>query len=113
MHCSEALLDSCLRIALILVLCIGAAGAGGFLWHAAGDTFLLIVGTAGIALALFLGDAPGAAVALARRMITFADSHVNDLLFHQVVRAALAGGGGGAYSTCRRLYVPNRACTRD
>lgn len=80
----EALLDSALRAALILVLCVGAAVAGGFLNSTTGDTLLLGIGVAGVAAALVWGDAIGAVATLAGQALFVADDRVNGVLFRQV-----------------------------
>lgn len=85
----EALLDTGLRAALILVLIIGAAGAGGVLPYYVVDTFLLAVGLAGIAAALLWGEVVGAVLALVGHMLAAADDRVNDLLFRQVRQRSL------------------------
>lgn len=85
----EALLDTGLRVALILVLCIGAAGAGGAVGPNVVDTFLLAVGLAGMAAALLWGRVVGAVVALVGQMLAAADDRVTDLLFRQVKQRSL------------------------
>lgn len=77
-------MDSGLRIVLIIVLFVGAAGAGGFLPQTVADAFLLAIGVAGMVVALLWGDAVGAAATVVRKMLTLADDRVNDLLFRQV-----------------------------
>ncbi|CBJ33045.1 Hypothetical leucine rich repeat protein [Ectocarpus siliculosus] len=80
----EALLDTGLRVALILVLCIGAAGAGGAVPKYVVDTFLLAVGLAGIAAALVLGEVVRGAMVFVGKTLAAADERVNDLLFRQI-----------------------------
>lgn len=85
----EALLDAGLRIALILVLCIGAAGAGGAVGPSVVDTFLLAVGLVGMAAALLWGQVIGAVVSLVGQTLAAADDRVADLLFRQVRQRSL------------------------
>ncbi|CAM9176550.1 unnamed protein product, partial [Scytosiphon promiscuus] len=85
----EALLDAGLRAALIFVLIIGAAGAGGALAHYVVEVFLLAVGLAGIAAALLWGEVVGAVLVLLGQMLAAADDRVNDLLFRQVRQRCL------------------------
>ncbi len=85
----EALLDSGLRVALVLVLCIGAAGAGGALGPGTVDTLLLAVGVVGMAAALVWGQVVGAAASLVGQPLAAADDRVTDLLFRQVRRRSL------------------------
>lgn len=89
LHRGEALLDIGLRGALILVLCIGAAGAGGTVGTYVVDAFLLVVGVAGISAALVWGEVIGAAVLLVGQGLAAADDRVNDLLFRQVKQRSL------------------------
>ncbi|CAB1099841.1 unnamed protein product [Ectocarpus sp. CCAP 1310/34] len=85
----EALLDTGLRVALILVLCIGAAGAGGAVPQYVVDVFLLAVGLAGIAAALVLGEVVRGAMVFVGKTLAAADERVNDLLFRQVRQQSL------------------------
>lgn len=85
----EAMLDSGLRVALILVLCIGAAGAGGSLGPGVVDTFLLVVGVVGITAAVVWGQVVGAIVSLVGQTLAAADDRVTDLLFRQVRQRSL------------------------
>lgn len=85
----EALLDTGLRAALILVLIIGAAGAGGSLTSYLVDFFLLAVGLVGIAAALLWGEVVGGVLALIGQILAAADDRVNDLLFRQVRQRSL------------------------
>lgn len=89
LHRGEALLDTGLRGALILVLCIGASGAGGAVGVNVVDTFLLAVGLVGIAAALVWGKVIGAVVALVGQNLAAVDDRVNDLLFRQVRQRSL------------------------
>lgn len=85
----EALVDTGLRIALILVLCIGAAGAGGAVGPSVVDTFLLAVGVVGMAAALLWGQVIAAAMSMVGQMLAAADDRVTDLLFRQVKQRSL------------------------
>ncbi|CAM9215524.1 unnamed protein product, partial [Ectocarpus sp. 13 AM-2016] len=85
----EALLDTGLRVALILVLCIGAAGAGGAVPQYVLDVFLLAVGLAGIAAAIVLGEVVRGAMVFVGKTLAAADERVNDLLFRQVRQQSL------------------------
>lgn len=85
----EALLDTGLRVALILVLCIGAGGAGGTVGPDVVDTFLLVVGLAGMAAALLWGQVIGAGMSLVGQTLAAADDRVTDLLFRQVRQRSL------------------------
>lgn len=85
----EALLDTGLRVALILVLCIGAAGAGGNMGPNVVDTFLLAVGLAGMVAVLLWGQVVSAAMSLVGQMLAAADDRVTDLLFRQIKQRSL------------------------
>eukprot|EP00903_Cladosiphon_okamuranus_P010991 g10380.t1 len=85
----EALVDTGLRVALILVLCIGAAGAEGTIGPSVVDTFLLVLGVFAMAAALLWGQVIGAAVSMVGQMLATADDRVTDLLFRQVKRRSL------------------------
>ncbi|CAM9850704.1 unnamed protein product, partial [Hapterophycus canaliculatus] len=85
----EALLDTGLRTALILVLAIGAAGASGAVTYQVVDGFLLAVGLAGIAGALLWGEVVGGVFAFVGQVLAAADDRVNDLLFRQVRQRSL------------------------
>ena len=85
----EALLDTGLRVALILVLCVGAAGAGGALGSGVVDTFLLLVGVVGMAAALVWGQVVEALTSLVGQTLAAADDRVTDLLFRQVGQRSL------------------------
>lgn len=85
----EALLDTGLRVALILVLCIGAVGAGGDVDPSVVDTCLLMVSLVGIGAALLWGQVIGAVISLVGQTLAAADERVTDLLFQQVKQRSL------------------------
>lgn len=77
-------MDAGLRLVLILLQCVGAAVASGFVGATVADTLLFAIGAASILTALAWGDAIGAVVALVGQTLSIADERVTDLLFRQV-----------------------------